>query len=139
MVLGDNLYGKMILLDVDVGIASHGFHQSALDLGTRIVGMVEDAELGMSALAMQVEAAILLLVEVHTPFHQFGNLLRGLAHHLLDGLAVGDVVACDEGIGDVFVEGIQFHVGDRGHAALCKRGVCLVERGLADHADTTFT
>ena len=106
MVLGDNLYSKMILFDVDVGIVSHGFHQSALDLGTRIVGMMEDAELGVTALAVQVEGAIFRLVEVHPPFHQFLDLSGGVAYHLLHRLAVGDVVSSDDSVGNVLVEGI---------------------------------
>ena len=117
---------------------AHGFHQSALDFRTRIVGMVEDTELRVSALAVQVEGTIVLLVEVHTPVDKFLNLLWRFPDNLFDGFAVGDVIAGDDGVGDMLVKGIQFHVGDRGHAALGKRGVCLFQRGLANHAYTAF-
>ena len=127
MVLGDDLHGEVVLLDVDIGIVSNGFHQAALDLCTRVVGMVEDTELGMTALTVEVEGTVVLLIEIHTPFYQFLDLLRGVAYHLFHRLTVGDVVACDNGIGDMFVEGIHFHVGDRGDTTLCKRGICLVE------------
>ena len=110
MVLGDDLHGEVVLHDVDVGIVLHGLHQSALNLGTRVVGMVEDAELGVSALTVQVEGAVVFLVEVHAPLHELLYLLGCHAHHLLHGLAVGDVVAGDDGVGDMLVEGVYLHV-----------------------------
>ena len=88
MVLGDDLYGEVVFLDGDVGIAPYSLHQTALNLGTSIVGMVQDAELRVSALTVQVEVSIGLTVEVHAPVHQFSDLLRGISHHLLHGLTV---------------------------------------------------
>ena len=93
VVLRDYLHGEVVLLNVDVGACTHSRHQSALNLGARVVGMVQDAELGVSALAMQVELAVLLAVEVDAPLHELGNLLRRIAHHLLYGTAVADEVA----------------------------------------------
>ena len=69
MVLCDNLDGKVILLDVDVGIVAHGFHEAALYLGSSVVGMVEDAKLAVATLSMEVELTVLLLIEVDTPLH----------------------------------------------------------------------
>ena len=93
MVLRDYLHGEVVLLNVDVGARTHSRHQSALYLGARVVGVVQDAELGVSALAMQVELAVLLAVEVDAPLHELGNLLRRIAHHLLYGTTVADEVA----------------------------------------------
>ena len=93
VVLRDYLHGEVVLLNVDVGAGAHRSHKAALYLGTRIVGVVQDAELGVSALAMQVELAVLLAVEVDAPLHELGNLLRRIAHHLLYGTAVADEVA----------------------------------------------
>ena len=45
----------MVFLHVDVGTIAHSLHQSALYLGTRVVGMMQDTELRMAALAVQVE------------------------------------------------------------------------------------
>lgn len=58
VVLGDNLHSEVVLLDDDVGVGTHGSHQCTLDLGTGVVGMVEDAELGVTALTVQVVAAV---------------------------------------------------------------------------------
>ena len=138
MVLGDDLHGEVVLLDLDVRITAHGLHQSTLDFGTRVVGMMEDAELGMSALAVQVEGAIFLLVEVHTPADEFLDLLRSLAHHLFDGGTVGDVVAGYHRVLDMLIEVVEFEVRHGGHATLGERGVRLVERGLTDHTDTAL-
>ena len=137
-MLGDDLYGKVIFLDGDIGIAFHGFHQPALNLGTRIVGMVEDTELGVATFTMQVEGAVLFFIEVHAPVHEFLDLLRGLAHHLLHSLAVRDIVARNHRVLYVLVEIVKLEVGNTGHASLCKRSVRLVERRLADHAHTAF-
>ena len=138
MVLGDDLHSKVILLDVDVRILTHSLHQSALNLSSRIIGVMQDAELRMPALTMQVERAVVLLVEVDTPFHELFNLLGSLAHHLLNGLLVGNIVAGNDCIGNVLVEGVDLQVCYRGYAALCKRGVRLVERSLTDHTYAAF-
>ena len=93
VVLRDYLHGEVVLLNVDVGAGAHRSHKAALYLGARVVGVVQDAELGVSALAVQVELAVLLAVEVDAPLHELGNLLRRIAHHLLYGTAVADEVA----------------------------------------------
>ena len=113
-------------------------HQSALYLGTRIVGMVEDTELGVSALTVQVEGAVFFAVEVDAPFYELLYLLRRHAHHLFHGLAVGDVVAGNHRVLDVLVEVVEFEVGHRGHTSLCKRCVRLVERGFTDHTHSAL-
>ena len=134
MVLGDDLDGKVILLDVDIGILAHGFHEATLDLGTSVVGMVEDAELGVSTFTMKVKRAVFLLVEVDAPLHKLLDLLGGLAHHLFDGGTVGDIVARNHCVLDVLLEVVELEIRDTGHATLGKRGVGLVERRLTDHA-----
>ena len=68
MMLRDNLHGEMMLQNLDVGVVAHCFHQATLNFGTRVVGMVQDAELRVTALAMQVKRTVLLLVEIDTPF-----------------------------------------------------------------------
>ena len=88
MVLGDNLNGEMVLLDINIGVVTHSLHQSALNLRTSVISMVEDAELRVTALPVQVELPVFLLVEVNTPFHQLLYLAGGIAYHLLHRLAV---------------------------------------------------
>ena len=102
----------MIFLDVDVRIVAHGFHQSALNLGSRVVGMVQDAELAVSSLAVKVELAVLLLVEIDTPLHQLLDLFRCFGDNLLHGFVVADVVASNHCILDVFVEVVHFEICD---------------------------
>ena len=64
----------MVLLDVYVGIALYGLHQSALYLSPRVVGMMKNTELRVATLSVKVEGAVLLAVEVHSP----ANKLRYL-------------------------------------------------------------
>ena len=52
VMLGDDLYGKVILLDIDIWVGAYGFHKSALNLSTSVIGVVEDTELGVSAFAV---------------------------------------------------------------------------------------
>lgn len=49
--------------------------------------MVQDTELGMAAFAVQVEFAVLVLVEMHAPVDQLSDLFRSLTYHLFYGLA----------------------------------------------------
>ena len=138
VVLRDDFHGKMILLHLDVGTVAYRLHQSALYFGTRVVGMVENAELRVAALAVQVERAVVFFVEVHTPVHQFLDLTGRHLDDLFNGLGVADVVAGNHRVFDVFVEVVELEVGHRGHTALSKRCVGLVERSLANHADLAF-
>ncbi len=133
MVLGNDFNGEVVLPDVDVRARPDGLHQSALYLGTGVVGVVQYAELRVAALAVQVEVAALLAVEVDAPADQLLNLCRGVSDHLLHGGTVGDVVAGNDGVGNVLVKGVYLQVGHRRHAALCERGVGLVQSGLANH------
>ena len=112
VVLGDNLHCEVILLDVDVWVVAYGFHQSSLDFSTRIVGVMEDAELAVSALTVKVELAVLLLVEVDSPFHQFLNLFWCLGNNLFNCFVVTDVVTSNHCILDVLVEVIYLQVGN---------------------------
>ena len=90
MVLRDNLNGKMVFLDLNIRIVAHSLHQATLYLGTCIIGVMQDAELGVSTFTVQVELAIFLAVEVNPPLHQFLDLSRCIAHHLFYCLAIAD-------------------------------------------------
>ena len=138
MVLCDYLNGKVVFLDVYIRVAAHRLHQSALYFRTGIVGMVKNSELGVSSLSVKVKGAVLLLVEVDAPFHEFVNLFRSVSNHLLHSLAVVDVVAGNYCVLDVFVEVVYFEVRYRSHSALCKIGVSLVEGCLADKTNLTL-
>ena len=132
MVLRDNLYGEMVLFHLDIGIVTNGLHQPALDFSTRIIGMVQNAELRMAALTVKVELTVVFTVEVNTPLHQFLNLRRSITHHLFDGSTVTDIVTGYHRVFDVFVEIVQFKISHTGHTALGKRRVGFVQPGLTD-------
>ena len=138
VVLRDNLHGEVVLLHLDVGTCPDGSHQSALYLGSCVVGVVEDAELRVTSLAVEVEIAVLVFVEVDTPPHQFLDLLRGIPDHLLHSLAVADIVAGNHRVFDVFLEIVYGEIGHRGDTTLRKTRVGLVELGLTDEAHLSF-
>ena len=131
MVLGDDLYGEMIFEDINIGVVAYRSHESTLDLCACVVGVVEDTELGVSALTVEVKGAVGLLVEVYAPVDEFFDLLWRLANHLLYRSRIAEPIACDHGVVDVLFEVIDERVGHTGDTTLCTAGVGFVEGRLA--------
>ena len=104
MVLGDDLYRKMVLQHLDIGVVTYRCHQSALDLCAGIIGMVKDTELGVASFAVQVEVTVFFLVEVNAPVDQFLDTLWGVTYYLLHGGGVTEPVSRYHGVVDMFVE-----------------------------------
>ena len=138
MVLRDNFHGKMVFKNGNLLIGADSSHQAPLNFKARIVGMVQDTELGMSALAMEVEGAIFLFIEIDAPLDQFGNLRGSIAHHQINGINIGNIVARDDGILNVFIEIVHSQIGNRGDAPLSFSGIGLVKRRLTDKGNRTL-
>lgn len=132
MMLGDYLYGKMMLEDINIGIGPHSLHETRLDFSPRIVSMVENTEFRVSALAMQIEGAVILLVEIYTPAYEFTNLFRGMGDYFGDGLTIAKPVTGYHGILYMLFKIIHLKVGDARHTSLSKVCVGLLKGGLAD-------
>ncbi len=131
-MLGDDLDGKMMFEDVDVGVRPDSLDERFLDLESGVVGMVEDAELRVAAFAVEVEAAVFLLVEVNAPVDKLTYLSGSLGDNLSDSLRIAEPVAGYHCVVDVFLEIVYFEVGDRSHSALGEGRVGFIESGLAD-------
>ena len=112
MMLSDNLYCKMIFLDIDIRTVAHSLHQTALDFCTRIICMMKDAELAVTALTVEVELAVLLLIEVDAPLHELLDLLRCHGDNLLHSFIIADIITSNHCILYVLVEVIHFQVGN---------------------------
>ena len=138
MVLGDDFYSKMVLLDVNIRIVAHSLHQPSLDFGACIVSVMQNAELRVSTLTVQVELTVFLAVEVDAPLDEFLNLFRSHTDHLFHSLSVTDKVAGNKGICNMLVKGVELQISHRCYATLCKRGVGLIKCRLANHANFTF-
>ncbi len=136
MVLGDDLDCEMIFVDVDVRISLDGLYEALLNLEAGIVGMMKNTEFAVSALAVEVVVAILILVEVHAPAYELAYLLGSAFHHLFHGLRVAEPVAGHHGVVDMFVEIVNLKIGHRGNAALGKRRIGLVESRFAHQCHT---
>ena len=87
-MLRDDFYGKSILHNVDVRMTLDGAYQAFLNLRSRIVGMVEYAKFRVPTFAVQVEIAVLFLVEVYAPVDELSYLRRRFAHYLFYRRAV---------------------------------------------------
>ena len=81
---------------------------------------------------MEVELAILLLVEVDAPLHKVSDALRCITDHLFHGSRVADVIACNHGVLDVLLEVVDQEVRHRSDAALSLCRIRLFEGRLAD-------
>ena len=114
VVLGDEVDGELVFLEFDIGMVGDSLQETALDFGTGVVFMVQDAEFAVPSFAVEVEASATVLVEVDAVLHKlldtFGSFANGHLHHF----AVADAVAGDEGVLDMFVETVVIvhHGGD---------------------------
>ena len=110
MVLGDDFHCKMILKHFNVGMVAHRSNQATLNLGTCVIGMVQDAELGVTAFTVKVKRAILLLVEVHAPSYEVFDALRTTHDHLSHCFGVTNPVTRNHGVFNVLFEVIDQQV-----------------------------
>ena len=138
MVLGYDFHGEMILEHTNVRLAFYGFYESALYFKARVVGVVQNAKFGMSSLAVQIVCAVALFVEVNSVFHEKFNAVGRAFHHLLYSFGVAYKVARYHCVFYVFLEVINFQVGNRSHAALSFGGVSLFECGFAYECHFSF-
>ncbi len=137
-MLGYNLYGEMVFVDINARIASDSFYKALLDFIAGVVGMVENTEFRMPPFTVKVECAIILFVEIHPPLNQLTNLPRSLCHHLPDSFRVGEVVTRHHGVVDMFVEVIDFKVCDRCHPALRQCRIRFIKGCFANQRHTAF-
>ena len=100
--------------------------------------MMENAKFGVSALAVEVERTVFILVEVHAPLQQTLNAGRRIAHHLFNGPRIADVIASYHRVADVLVEIIHFEVRHRGNTALCLGRVGLLNGSFANEGHLAF-
>ena len=66
----------------------YGADQTVLNLGSRIVFVVQDAEFGVTAFTVQVEVPFCIFIEIYTPTDQFLDLLWSITDNLFDGCPV---------------------------------------------------
>ena len=138
MVLRKYLNGKVVVEDCNIGVIAQCAYERLLNLGAGIVGVMQDAKLGVTTLSVKVELAIGLFVKFNTPLYQLLNLRGRLAYNLLNGCPVANMVAGNHRILDVLVEIIDQKICYRRYSTLCKIGVCILERCLTDYGDATF-
>ena len=104
MMLGDDLYCKMIFFDFYGGVFAYGLHQSSLNFRPGIIRMVQYSEFRMSPFAVQVEFSTLFFVEVHAPVHKFTYLCRSVSYHLFHSFSVADEITGNHCVLNMFVE-----------------------------------
>ena len=110
VVLRDNLHGIMVGIYLNIRMRMYGTDQAGLDLCACIIGMVQDAELRVATLLVEVELAIGLLIELHTPVDQSLDLRRSFPHYFFHSRTIADPVASYHGVFDVFLEVIHLQI-----------------------------
>ena len=112
-------------------VRPHGRHQSALNFEPRIVGMMKNAEVAVSAFAVQVVLPIFVLVKLHTPLHKRFDGIGRIAHNVFHGGQVRNVVASHYRVVDVLFKIVYVKVGYCGHSALRFGRVSFVQSCFA--------
>ena len=116
----------------------YGADQTVLNLSSRIVFVVQDAEFGVTAFTVQVEVSFCIFIEIYTPTDQFLDLLWSITDNLFDGSPVAQPVTRDHGVLNVLVEVVNKQVGNRRYASLGKIRICFFEAGFADEGYFSF-
>lgn len=137
MVLGDDFYGKMMLVDVYIGVMSHCLYKTALYFESGVVGVMQYSEFAMSTLAVQVKRPVFATVKVHTPRQQIFDTLGRSGDHGAYCCRVGEPVSGYHSIMYVFLEVVHGKIGHRSDPALCQCSVGLIESSLAYQSYTT--
>ncbi len=118
VMLGYYFYSEVVFVHIDVGASLHSLNKAFLYLEAGVVGVVQYAELAVTALAVKVERAVFAAVEVDTPLQQLPDLRGCLPHNFLYGLWVAEPVAGYHSVVDVLFEVVDRQVGDRSHTTL---------------------
>ena len=124
-----------MLKQSDIRHSTHGGYQSTLNFVAGVVGMMQNAKFRMPSLAVEVESTIGRTVKLYAPLHQAADAFGSALHHQAHGFGVVDVVAGDEGVGDVLFKIVDRQIRDGRNAALGFGGVGLVDGGFADEGD----
>ena len=138
MMLCQDFNGKLVFDDRDIRMALYGFNQAVLNFRSRIIFMVKNTELRVSAFAVQVKFAFLVFVKVHSPLNQFFNLCGSFAHYLFYCGTVADPIACNHRIFNVLVEIIHQKVGDGGYPSLGEVRIGFFQPTFTDKSNFTF-
>ena len=134
VVLGDDLHRQTVLVNFDVRVLPRGHDQLLLDLIAGDVLVVQDAVHGVAALLAEGETAVLVLVEIDPPLHQFHHPLGGLADGQLHNVAVREFVTGHHRVLDMLFVGVGF-VNHGGDAALRVTGGTVVHLRFRHQAD----
>ena len=134
----DEVHGDVALQDLDVGAGADLTLEGGLHLLARGVGGVDDAAMGMTALAGEVVAAGLDRLVVTGKFDALieepANAGRAVIHHQLDPFRIAEVGAGIQGILDMGSQGVV-GVEDGGYTALGIEGAALAQIPLGDQGD----
>src|SRR5206468_12188763 len=135
--LEEEVAGEVALVDGDVRRGAHRLAEGPDHLAPGRVGGVQDAPLGVPALAPEVVLVVVGVaaqVEVRAQGDEIAHPVRALAYHHLDRVAVAEPVAGGERVGDVRLEAV-LRAPHRGDAALRVAAVALGEPVLGDQRD----
>ena len=137
MVLRDDFNGEVVFENVDVFVSFYSLDERLLYFVSGVVGMVKYAKFGVPSFSMEVERAVVLLVEIDTPRDKLFNLVGSSGDDFSDSERVAEPVTGNHSVVDVLFKIVNFEVGNRSDAALCECGVSLIEGSFAYQCNFT--
>src|ERR1700730_17072907 len=119
-----------MLYDFDIFLLPDGFQQGPLDLLTRYIFVMQDAEFGMAAFFSKLEIAFRILVEPGPPVDDLLDPVGPFRHYDLHGSRITKPVARNQRILDMLVKAVMLKVRRPGDPALRIFGIGLVRAGF---------
>ncbi len=138
LAAADEVHGDVALEEVNIGAGPDPFLQGRLHRLAGGVGGVDDAAMGVAALAGQMVTARIdglgVTGELHALVEEPADAGRAMFHHQFHPLRVAQAGAGLQGILDVGIHGV-IGVEDRRDAALGVVGTALAQFTLGNHGD----
>ena len=138
---GYEIHRHVVFHDLDARMRGDLGNKCALDFAAGCVLEMEDASLGVAALATEVQfmvaVSIFALVEVDAELHQLSDSLRAFGNDFAHGVLVAESRPRIKSVSDVEFEGILV-THHTGHAALGPGGVRVGNGAFGDEGNATF-
>ena len=138
---GYEIHRHMVFHDFDARMRGDLGYECALDFVPRGVPEMENAALGVAALASEIQfmvaVAIFPLVKVDAEFHEFSNALGAFGDDLAHGVLVAEARPRIESVTDVEFKRILV-THHTSHSALRPGGVRICECTLRDECNTAL-
>src|SRR5688572_2284444 len=92
--------------------------------------MMEDSEFAVTAFFAEFIIAILLFVELGTPFYQFADPVNAFFNHDLHNSRVTQSIPRNQSILNMFIEAVILCIHHTSYSTLCVLSICFISLRL---------